>query len=107
MNKEPLYKARGDIYAGETKTRVEVTSVQAELELLVGEKEAPEVYNASESDLFELGPFKVILTYALVDGESVSTALSLGRCTATPRSLCKPGAPELLSCNLSKQLVIL
>lgn len=58
MNKEPLYKARGDIYAGETKTRVEVTSVQAELELLVGEKEAPEVYNASESDLFELGPFK-------------------------------------------------
>ena len=59
MNKEPLYKARGDIYAGETKTRVEVTSVEAELELLVGEKEAPEVYNADESALFELGPFQV------------------------------------------------
>ncbi|KAK9822016.1 hypothetical protein WJX74_000790 [Apatococcus lobatus] len=58
MNKEPLYKARGDIYAGETKTRVEVTSVEAELELLVGEKEAPEVYNADESALIELGPFK-------------------------------------------------
>ena len=72
MNKEPLYKARGDIYAGETKTRQEVTSVEAELELLVGQKEAPEVYNASESDLFELGPFKVTLTHALVAGASYS-----------------------------------
>ena len=63
MNKEPLYKTRGDIYAGETKTRVEVTSVEAELELLVGEKEAPEVYNADESGLFELGPFKVIFDW--------------------------------------------
>ena len=61
MNKEPLFKTRGDIYAGETKTRVELSSVQGHLELLVDEREAPDIYNASEGDLFELGPFQVHL----------------------------------------------
>ncbi len=59
LNKGSLFKTRGDIFAGETKVRVELGSVQAELELLVELKQAPEVYNASEGDLFELGPFKV------------------------------------------------
>jgi hypothetical protein len=59
LNREPLLTVRGDIYAGETKTVREQQSVMARLELLVEAGEADDLYNATEGDLVEVGPFAV------------------------------------------------
>ncbi len=48
-----------DISAGEIKMFKEVLSVAAEVRVLVGEKEAEEVFNLSEGDTVEIGPFIV------------------------------------------------
>jgi hypothetical protein len=45
--------------AGETKVAQEVISVLAHLHLMVGEKEAPDVYKLSGDDILECGPFVV------------------------------------------------
>lgn len=58
MNKEALFRVRGDIYAGETKTVREEVSSMARLTLLVREGEAPEVWGMAEDDLVELGAFQ-------------------------------------------------
>lgn len=59
LNTDALFKARNDISAGEIKTFKEVISVPAELYVLVGAKEAEEVYNATKGDSIEVGPFLV------------------------------------------------
>lgn len=58
LNKEPLFRVRGDIYANETKAVKEPITVMAELHLLVSKEEAPEVYNLAEGDALEVGPFQ-------------------------------------------------
>lgn len=57
LNQDALFKARGDIFAGEIKMFKEIETVVAEIHLLVTEKEAEEVYNMTEGDLLEIGPF--------------------------------------------------
>ncbi len=59
MNKEALYKVRGDLYAGAMKLHEDTLSITAELELLVDEKDGEEVWNLTEGDAVELGPFRV------------------------------------------------
>lgn len=56
-NQDALFKARGDISAGEIKIFKDVLSVPGEVHLLVGEKEAEEVFNLTEGDKVEIGPF--------------------------------------------------
>ncbi|KAK9817158.1 hypothetical protein WJX72_010528 [[Myrmecia] bisecta] len=58
LNKSSLYKVRGDLTAGETKTVKEEISVRAELHVLVSKDDAEDVYNATEGDSVEIGPFK-------------------------------------------------
>jgi hypothetical protein len=43
LNREPLFRVRGDIFANETKSVKEPISVMAELHLLVSREQAPEV----------------------------------------------------------------
>eukprot|EP00884_Botryococcus_braunii_P014682 jgi/Botrbrau1/23214/Bobra.0041s0058.1 len=57
LNRGALLRARNDISANEVKTAVEAGSVRAPLHLLLSEKEAPEVFKLSDSDLVECGPF--------------------------------------------------
>ena len=59
LNRDALFKARNDISAGEIKMFKETISVPAEVHLLVGQKEAEEVFNASEGDSVEFGAFVV------------------------------------------------
>lgn len=59
INEDALFKARNDISAGEIKIFKEVLSVAAEIHVLLGEKEAEEVYNLTEDDRVEIGPFVV------------------------------------------------
>lgn len=59
MNKEALYKVRGDLYAGAMKLHEDTLSITAELELLVGEKDGEEIWNLAEGDAVEVGPFRV------------------------------------------------
>ena len=59
MNKEALYKVRGDLYAGAMKLHADVLSITGELHLLVDEKDGEEVWNLTEGDGVEVGPFKV------------------------------------------------
>ena len=59
MNKEALYKVRGDLYAGAMKLHEDTLSITAELELLVDEKDGEEVWNLTEGDSVEVGPFRV------------------------------------------------
>eukprot|EP00878_Enallax_costatus_P008856 GHUV01009258.1.p1 GENE.GHUV01009258.1~~GHUV01009258.1.p1 ORF type:complete len:342 (+),score=68.56 GHUV01009258.1:752-1777(+) len=58
LNTEALFLCKGDIFAGETKTQKEPTSVMAEVQVLVNSKEAPEVYNMGPDDLISVGPFQ-------------------------------------------------
>lgn len=57
LNKEPLFKVRGDLFAHEIKIPKEPSSVMAELHLLVSKEEAPDVYAADEDCIVEVGPF--------------------------------------------------
>ena len=59
-NQDPLFKARGDISAGEIKIFKDIVSVEGQADLLLSEKEAEEVFNLTEGDRVEIGPFKVI-----------------------------------------------
>ena len=59
MNKEALYKVRGDLYAGAMKLHEETLSITAELELLVDENDGEEIWNLTEGDAVEVGPFRV------------------------------------------------
>ena len=64
LNRDALFKAKGDISAGEIKFVKDEILVRAELHLLVNEDEAEEVYNLSEDDSVEIGPFVVSYTAA-------------------------------------------
>lgn len=59
MNKEALYKVRGDLYAGAMKLHEDTLSITGELELLVDEKDGEEIWNLTEGDSVEVGPFRV------------------------------------------------
>lgn len=60
LNRDPLFKARNDLYAGEIKLVREEISVMAPLTLLVPKSDATaEVYNMQEGDSVEIGPFQV------------------------------------------------
>lgn len=59
MNKEALYKVRGDLYAGAMKLHEDTLSISGELELLVDEKDGEEIWNLTEGDSVEVGPFRV------------------------------------------------
>ena len=59
MNKEALFKVRGDLFAGAMKLHEESLSITAELQLLVSEKDGDEIWNLTEGDDVELGPFRV------------------------------------------------
>ena len=59
MNKEALYKVRGDLYAGAMKLHEDTLSITAQLELLVDEKDGEEIWNLTEGDSVEVGPFRV------------------------------------------------
>lgn len=54
-----LFKLKGDLTAGQTKLPVEATSVRGELQLLLDEKEDPELWDAlvEGEETVELGPF--------------------------------------------------
>ena len=58
-NQDPLFKARGDISAGEIKIFKEILSVEGQVDVLLSEKEAEEVFNLTDGDKLEVGPFKV------------------------------------------------
>ena len=57
--KEALYKVRGDLYAGAMKLHEDSLSIKGELELLVDEKDGEEIWNLTEGDSVEVGPFRV------------------------------------------------
>lgn len=57
--KEALYKVRGDLYAGAIKLHEDTLSIKGELELLVDEKDGEEIWNLTEGDSVEVGPFRV------------------------------------------------
>ncbi|KAF5842721.1 hypothetical protein DUNSADRAFT_5488 [Dunaliella salina] len=61
LNKKPLFIARGDLFAYEVKSASgpkEPTSVQAEVHMLVGEREAPDIFKLQEENTpVEVGPF--------------------------------------------------
>jgi hypothetical protein len=59
LNRDALFKARGDMHAGEIKAVKAAISVRQELPLLVAEGAAPELYKAAEDDSIEVGPFEV------------------------------------------------
>lgn len=65
LQRAALFKARGDMHAGEIKAVKEAISVRQELPLLVAEGEAPEVYKAAADDAIEVGPFEVCGTRLL------------------------------------------
>lgn len=58
LNKTPLFSVRGDLFAHEVKMVKEDLTVKTELELLVPEGEASEVYDLNEDAKVEVGPFK-------------------------------------------------
>lgn len=57
LQQESLYRARGDLVAGQTKTTVEPTTIIARLQLLVQDGEATDLMSASAADTIEVGPF--------------------------------------------------
>lgn len=68
-NQDPLFKARGDISAGEIKIFKDIVSIEGQVELLMSQKEADEVFNLTEGDKVEVGPFVVspcVHVYALL-----------------------------------------
>ena len=57
-----MFKARNDLFHGAIKLVQEESSVMAPLTLLVPKSDATaEVYNVTEGDSVELGPFQVML----------------------------------------------
>ena len=59
LNKQALFKVRGDIHSGEIKKVVENISVTWPLQVLVTEDDGDELWNLTEGDSVEVGPFKV------------------------------------------------
>lgn len=57
-NKQALFLTRGDIFAGETKTVREPISITADIEIVVGEREAPDLFRVDLDDSIEVGPFE-------------------------------------------------
>ena len=72
VNQDALFKARNDISAGETKIFKEILSVPGEVHLLLGEKEAEEVFKATEDDNLEVGPFVVRPTLGSSDASALT-----------------------------------
>ena len=64
INQDPLFKARGDISAGEIKIFKDIVSLEGRVDLLLSQKEAEEVFNLSEDDRIEIGPFVVRYAYS-------------------------------------------
>eukprot|EP00891_Asterochloris_glomerata_P006684 jgi/Astpho2/6684/e_gw1.00101.62.1_t len=58
LNKQALFKVRGDIHSGEIKKVVENISVTWPLQVLVTEDDGDELWNLTEGDSVEVGPFK-------------------------------------------------
>lgn len=56
--REGLLKVRNDLSANEVKQNTEPGSALAELSLLVTKEESPALYNCSEEDALECGPFQ-------------------------------------------------
>lgn len=65
-NKDALFKARGDISSGEIKFVKDEICIAAQLELLVPEGEAEDLFKADAGDSWEAGPFAVRLTISLL-----------------------------------------
>lgn len=97
LNQHALFLVRGDQSAYEVKTAVELTSVKAQLDLLVTEKSCPDLYQLTEPVPLEVGPFKggglnlrpsalSIYKYPtvviFVEGEGIGTARALIEATA-------------------------
>lgn len=59
LNKEALFKVRGDLFAGAIKLHEENLSISAEVQLLVDEKDGEEIWNLTQGDDVEVGPFRV------------------------------------------------
>ncbi|KAJ9530114.1 hypothetical protein QJQ45_023373, partial [Haematococcus lacustris] len=100
LNRTPLFLVRGDLFANEVKAVREPESVMAELTVLVGQREAPELWALEVGDdcpPLELGPFlgeglglkgtgimaifrypKVLL---FVQGRGIATARALLECS--------------------------
>lgn len=58
LQQDPLYMARNDLTAGQTKQVVESTTVTGRLQVLVPEGEGEDLLKASAADLVEVGPFR-------------------------------------------------
>lgn len=56
MQREALFRCKGDIFANETKTVKEPTSIKAEVQVVVSRKGAPEVYDLGPDDEVWMGP---------------------------------------------------
>ena len=65
-NKDALFKARGDISSGEIKFVKDEICIAAQLELLVPEGEAEDLFKADAGDSWEAGPFAVRLPISLL-----------------------------------------
>lgn len=59
LNRTSLYMCRGDLPAGETKRVSDALTVRAHVAVYVQESQGKEVYNMTEGDLLEVGPFVV------------------------------------------------
>eukprot|EP00195_Chlamydomonas_chlamydogama_P008071 CAMPEP_0202901106 /NCGR_PEP_ID=MMETSP1392-20130828/13313_1 /ASSEMBLY_ACC=CAM_ASM_000868 /TAXON_ID=225041 /ORGANISM="Chlamydomonas chlamydogama, Strain SAG 11-48b" /LENGTH=405 /DNA_ID=CAMNT_0049587607 /DNA_START=199 /DNA_END=1416 /DNA_ORIENTATION=+ len=57
LNREPLFKVRGDLFAHEIKVPREPISIKSDLHLLVSKADAPDLFNMSPDDSVEVGPF--------------------------------------------------
>eukprot|EP00803_Ostreobium_quekettii_P000734 evm.model.scf_636EXC.6 EVM.evm.TU.scf_636EXC.6 scf_636EXC:40187-44945(+) len=105
LNKLPLFSVRGDLFAGEIKFVKEDLLVKTELEVLVTEEEAPDVYNLVEGVEVEVGPFvgeginlrgdiAGIYRYPTIvifcEGEGIATAKALIECPSDVVSLNLP-----------------
>ena len=66
VNKEALFKARNDLYAGEIKFVKDELSVMERLQLAVPDGEAEDLLKAADGDAWECGPFAVCSMMALL-----------------------------------------
>lgn len=85
LNKQALFKVRGDIHSGEIKKVVENISVTWPLQVLVTEDDGDELWNLTEGDSVEVGPFKVGSLHCTSAGP-----LSLSRLSQRPVRLHGP-----------------
>lgn len=89
---QSLLKVRGDLAADEMKIETEEISERAEITLFVSRESAPELYDANNTDLFEMGPFEgdgidlkggicAVFRYPavvlFVEGDGIATARAL------------------------------